>query len=64
MERTRDSAQEMNTCVYGTGVTGFLSRIRIYFREMFPLPLRIANSTLLFVSFSVMLGVVWGCQLY
>ena len=60
MERTKDGAQEMFTGVHGTGVTGFLSRIRIYFREMFPLPLRIANSTLLFVSFSVMLGVVCG----
>jgi len=39
---------------------GFIHRLRVYFREMFPLPARMLNAVLLFISFSTMLTIVCG----
>jgi 4-hydroxybenzoate polyprenyltransferase len=40
--------------------SGYTGRIRIYFREMYPIPSRLLTSTLLFVSFTLLVSFVQG----
>lgn len=58
MKQTEQENLVMPTDSAQIAFVGFVYRMRIYFREMFPLLIRITNATLLFVSFAVMLGIV------
>jgi 4-hydroxybenzoate polyprenyltransferase len=58
MKQTQQKNLVMPTDSAQIAFVGFVHRMRIYFREMFPLLIRITNSTLLFVSFTAMLGIV------
>lgn len=43
---------------------GFLKRVRIYLAEMYPVPVRLLSSALLYVSFAALLGRIHGVQVH
>jgi len=42
---------------------GFLKRMRIYLAEMYPIPIRLLSSALLYLSFAALLGRIHGVQI-
>jgi len=50
----------MSTYNAQIAMSGFAHRMHVYFCEMFPIPARMLNAILLFISFSAMLTIIYG----